>query len=139
MMKIAVTYENEQIFQHFGHTEQFKVYEVEDGKIISKVVVDTNGQGHGALAGLLKIIGADILICGGIGGGAQMALAEAGIKLYGGVGGSCDAAVEALLVNDLSYDPNVRCGHHDHGHGEDGHKCGDHGCGTHHCGEHSCH
>ena len=87
-MKIAVTYENGQIFQHFGHTEQFKVYEVEDGKIISKVVVDTNGQGHGALAGLLKIIGADILICGGIGGGAQMALAEAGIKLYGGVGGS---------------------------------------------------
>ena len=138
-MKIAVTYENEQIFQHFGHTEQFKVYTVEDGKILSAEVIDTNGQGHGALAGLLKIIGADVLICGGIGGGAQMALAEAGIKLYGGVNGSCDAAVEAVLANDLGYDPNVKCNHHDHDHGKSDHSCGDHGCGTHNCGGHSCH
>ena len=137
MMKIAVPYENEQIFQHFGHTEQFKVYEVEDGKIVSKAVVDTNGQGHGALAGLLQALSADILICGGIGGGAQMALAEAGIKLYGGVSGACDAAVEAFLANNLGYDPNVRCDHHEHGEG--GHNCGEHGCGTHHCGGQSCH
>ena len=100
-MKIAVTYENGQIFQHFGHTEQFKVYEIEDNTIISFKVIDTNGQGHGALAGLLKTLGADVLICGGIGGGAQMALADAGIKLYGGVSGSCDAAVEAFLAHNL--------------------------------------
>ena len=137
MMKIAVPYENEQIFQHFGHTEQFKVYEVEDRKIVSKAVVDTNGQGHGALAGLLQAISADILICGGIGGGAQMALAEAGIKLYGGVSGACDAAVEAFLANNLGYDPNVRCDHHEHGEGS--HNCGEHGCGTHNCGGQSCH
>ena len=87
-MKIAVTHENGQIFQHFGHTEQFKVYDVEDGKIVSKTIVDTEGQGHGALAGLLKTLGADVLICGGIGGGAQMALAGAGIAFYGGVSGS---------------------------------------------------
>ena len=130
-MKIAVTYENGQIFQHFGHTEQFKIYAVEGGKILSSEVIDTNGQGHGALAGFLKVIGADILICGGIGGGAQMALAEAGIKLYGGVSGSCDAAVEAFLANDLGYNPNVKCDQHDHEH--------DHGCGTHNCGGHSCH
>ena len=135
-MKIAVTYENEQIFQHFGHTEQFKVYEVEDGKILSSKVVDTNGQGHGALAGLLGAIGANVLICGGIGGGAQMALAEADIKLYGGVSGSCDEAVKALLAGTLGYNPNVRCNHHDH-HGE-GHTCGDHGCG-HNCSGNSCH
>ena len=138
-MKIAVTYENGQIFQHFGHTEQFKVYAVEDGKILSSEVIDTNGQGHGALAGLLKVIGADVLICGGIGGGAQMALAEAGIKLYGGASGSCDAAVEAFLANDLGYNPNVKCDHHDHEHSEGGHSCGEHGCGTHNCGGHSCH
>ena len=136
-MKIAVTYENGQIFQHFGHTEQFKVYDVDDGKIVSTTIVDTEGQGHGALAGLLKVIGADVLICGGIGGGAQMALAEAGIKLYGGVSGACDAAVEALLANDLGYNPNVRCDHHDHGEG--GHSCNDHGCGAHNCGTHNCH
>ena len=138
-MKIAVTYENGKVFQHFGHTAQFKVYEVEGNKIVSSKVVDTNGQGHGALAGLLKIIGADILICGGIGGGAQTALANAGIKLYGGVSGSCDAAVEALLMNSLGYNPNVRCDHHDHEHGNGEHNCGDHSCGTHNCSSNSCH
>ena len=135
-MKIAVAYENGQIFQHFGHTEKFKVFEVEDGKILSSEVIDTNGQGHGALAGLLKVIGADILICGGIGGGAQIALAEAGIKLYGGVSGSCDDAVNALLAGNLGYNPDVRCNHHDHEHGEGGHTCGSHGCGSHTCGHH---
>ena len=138
-MKIAVTYENGQIFQHFGHTEQFKVYDVEDGKIVSKTIVDTEGQGHGALADLLKTLGADILICGGIGGGAQTALAEAGIKLYGGVSGSCDTAVEAYLANNLGYNPNVKCDHHDHEHGNGAHSCGNHGCGTHNCGGHSGH
>jgi len=138
-MKIAVTYENGKVFQHFGHTAQFKVYEVEGNKIVSSKVVDTNGQGHGALAGLLKIIGADILICGGIGGGAQTALANAGIKLYGGVSGSCDAAVEALLMNSLGYNPNVRCDHHDHEHGNGEHNCGEHNCSTHNCSSHSCH
>ena len=132
-MKIAVTYENGQIFQHFGHTEQFKVYDVEDGKIVSKTIVDTEGQGHGALAGLLTVIGVDILICGGIGGGAQMALAEAGIKLYGGVNGSCDAAVEAYLANNLGYNPNVKCDHNDHEHGNGAHSCGNHDCGNHDC------
>ena len=103
-MKIAVTYENGQIFQHFGHTEQFKLQN-----------------------------GVDTLICGDIGGGAQAALDEAGIKLYGGVSGDVDAAVSALLSGNLGYDPNVHCDHHDHEHGEDGHTCGDHGCGKHSC------
>ena len=129
-MKIAVTYENGQIFGHFGHTEQFKIYTAENGKIISSEVIDTNGSGHGALAGLLSSLGVDALICGGIGGGAQMALAQAGIKLYGGVSGSSDAAVEALLGGTLGFNPNVKCDHHEH-HGE-GHTCGDHGCG-HNC------
>ena len=77
--------------------------------------------------------GVDTLICGGIGGGAQAALAEAGIKLYGGVSGDADAAVSALLSGNLGYDPNVHCDHHDHEHGEAGHTCGDHGCGKHSC------
>ena len=130
-MKIAATYENGQIFQHFGHTEQFKIYSTEDGKIINSEVVDTNGSGHGALAGLLSALGVDALICGGIGSGAQIALAKAGIKLYGGVRGSCDAAVEACLGGRLVFNPNVKCDHHEH-HSE-GHTCGNHGCG------HDCH
>ncbi|MBQ7835856.1 MAG: NifB/NifX family molybdenum-iron cluster-binding protein [Clostridia bacterium] len=130
-MKIAVTYENGEIFQHFGHTEQFKLYSVTDGKITNTQIVDTLGSGHGALAGLLSALGVDTLICGGIGGGAQSALANAGIKLYGGASGDADAAVEALLAGELAYDPNAKCDHHDH-HGE-GHSCGDHGCGSHSC------
>ena len=133
IMRIAVTYENGEIFQHFGHTEQFKLYEAVDGKIVHAEVVDTNGSGHGALAGFLMQNGVDTLICGGIGGGAQAALAEAGIKLYGGVSGDADAAVSALLNGNLGYNPNVHCDHHDHEHGEEGHTCGNHGCGKHSC------
>ena len=134
-MKIAVTYENGEIFQHFGHTEQFKVYEVESGAVVTSQVVDTNGSGHGALAGVLSALNADVLICGGIGGGAQMALAQAGIQLYGGVSGNADAAVAAFLEGTLEFNPNAQCNHHDHHHGE-GHVCGDHGCGSHNCGSH---
>ena len=136
-MKIAVTYADGLIFQHFGHTQQFKLYEVENGAIVSSQVVDTNGSGHGALAGLLGALNVNVLICGGIGGGAQMALQQAGIALYGGCSGDADTAVEDLLSGTLRFNPNVRCNHHDH-HGE-GHTCGDHGCGNdHHCGGH-CH
>ena len=100
-MKIAVTYENGQIFQHFGHCENFKVYDVEGEKILSAKVENAAGSGHGALAGFLKNLGVDTLICGGIGGGAKTALAEAGIKLFGGVSGDADAAAEALLKRNL--------------------------------------
>lgn len=132
-MRIAVTYENGMIFQHFGHTQQFKVYDVQDGKIVSAQVVDTNGSGHGALAGVLTALNADALICGGIGGGAQMALAAAGIRLYGGVSGSADAAAQALVDGKLAFNPNVQCSHHGEDHHGEGHTCGDHGCGSHSC------
>mgnify|MGYP003315399570 CR=1 FL=1 len=125
--KIAVTYENGEVFQHFGHTKEFKMYTVEDGKIVSSEIVPTFGSGHSLLADFLLLNGVSVLICGGIGGGAQMALAEAGIKLYGGCRGNADQAVENLLNNTLMYNPNVRCNHHDH-HGE-GHNCADHHCG----------
>ena len=130
-MKIAVTYENGQIFQHFGHTEQFKVYEVEDDKVVSSQVVGSEGQGHGALAGLLSGKGIDVLICGGIGGGAQAALAERGIELCSGASGSADEAVEAYLRGELQ-SAGCTCDHH----GE-GHTCGDHEDGGCHSG--GCH
>ena len=129
-MRIAVTYDNGDIFQHFGHSEQFKLYDVEDGKIVGEQVVDTNGSGHGALAGFLQAARVDALICGGIGMGAQMALADAGIRLSAGVQGSADAAAKALAEGTLEYDPNARCDHHEH-HGGD--------CGHDHCAEHHCH
>ena len=133
MTKIAVTYELGSVCQHFGRTEQFKIYDVDDEKreIVSSVVVDTNGAGHGALAWFLKDLGAEILICGGIGGGARMALDEAGIEVLPGVEGNADEAVAALLAGELVWDPEAECHHHDHEHG-------DHGCGG-GCREHDCH
>ena len=136
-MKIAVTYENGEIFQHFGHTEQFKLYDVENGRVTASAVVGTNGSGHGALAGMLRALGADTLICGGIGGGARQALAAAGIRLYGGASGDADRAVAALLAGTLAYNPDVQCSHHGHDEAHGG-SCGDHGCGGRHgntCGE----
>ena len=132
-MRIAVTYENGQVFQHFGHTAQFKFYDIEEGKLIASNVVDTNGRGHGALASLLGLVEVNVVICGGIGGGAQMALAAEGIEVYGGVSGDADKAVEAFLLGELDYNPNVQCSHHNEHHGE-GHTCGEHGCGEHSCG-----
>lgn len=132
IMRVAVTYENGDVFQHFGHTESFKIYDIENGSIVSERVVNTNGSGHGALAGFLMAADVDTLICGGIGGGAQMALREAGITFFGGVSGKADDAVKALVDGELEFNPDVRCNHHSHEHGE-GHTCGSHGCGHHGC------
>ena len=133
-MKIAATYDNGNIFQHFGKTETFKVYEVENNKVVSSEVISSNGTGHGALAGLLAAQGISVLICGGIGGGAQTALAEAGIEVCSGAQGNTDEAVEAYLKGELT-SAGTTCDHHHH---EEGHSCGDScgsncggGCGSH--------
>lgn len=122
-MRIAVTYEQGDVFQHFGHTEEFKVYEVEEGKVISSKIISSDGSGHSALAALLNDKGIDVLICGGIGGGAQAALSERGIELCAGASGNADEAVEAYLRGEL-VNTGANCDHH----GE-GHSCGEHGCG----------
>ena len=127
-MKITVTYNNGTIFQHFGKTEFFKVYETENNQVVSSEVISSNGTGHGALAGLLADQSVDVLICGGIGGGAQAALAEAGVELCSGAQGDADQAVEAYLKGEL-VSTGANCDHHH----EEGHSCGDHEEG-HSCG-----
>lgn len=122
-MKIAVTYEAGLVFQHFGHTGAFKVYDVKDGEIVKSEVVDTNGTGHGALAGMLLNLGVDALICGGIGGGARNALNMVGIEIYGGVTGDCDEAVMEFIAGNLDFNPEATCSHHGHEHR---HTCGEH-------------
>ncbi len=139
-MRIAVTYQDGQVFPHFGHTEQFKIYEVENNQVIRSMVIPSTGFGHGALADFLKQAGVQLVICGGIGGGAIAALNAAGILLKAGVGGEADLAVQHFLEGKL---PDVVpvCSHH-----AEGHSCGNHGedgsCGHHgtdgSCGEH-CH
>ena len=137
-MRIAVTYDYGEVFQHFGHTEQFKLYEVEDGKVISSEITGTDGSGHEAMAGFLADKGVDVLICGGIGDGAQAALTEAGIELCSGAAGDADEAVAAYLLGNL-VNSGVNCDHHHHEHGDDC-SCGDHDCSDYGCGGcHGCH
>lgn len=128
-MKVAVTYDSGEVFQHFGQCGQFKVYEVKEGKVTKEHIHNTNGSGHGALAGFLKELGVDTLICGGIGAGARNMLKEAGIKLYPGVQGNSDQSLNALIDGTLAYDPDTQCNHHHEG--ED-HECHNHGgtCGS---------
>lgn len=128
-MRIAVTYENGEVFQHFGHTELFRIYDVEDGKVTHRMTIRPIGAGHEAMAGVLKKAGADMLICGGIGSGAQQALEAMGIRLCAGVRGSSDAAVEAFLRGTLNYTTASNCTAHD-AEGGCGHDCG-HDCGHH--------
>ena len=123
-MKIAVTYENKNVFQHFGHTEYFKIYTVENQKVTSSEVISAKGSGHGALAGFLKDNGVNELICGGIGAGAKTALTEAGIKLFGGVTGDTDEIIDNYLNGILNYNTYTLCNHHDSDHKHE--NCGNH-------------
>ncbi len=125
-MRIAVTYDNENVFQHFGQTKLFKTYDVEDGKVVSAQLLDPQGLGHGALVGVLKNAGVDVLICGGIGPGAQNKLRAEGIQLFGGVSGKADDAVDQFLANTLAYNPDVTCNHGHHGDHGEGHNCNCH-------------
>lgn len=135
-MKIAITYENGNIFGHFGHTEHFKFYEIQEGAILSSEIVPVLGSGHGALAAFLKEKGVEALICGGIGGGAKAALSEAGIKLYPGCSGEADRQAEAFAAGNLQFNPNAECASHSH---EAGHSCSSHDHDSHHCGGHCGH
>ena len=121
----------------FIFTDSSIILDSLDNKVISSEVISSNGTGHGALAGLLAEQGISVLICGGIGGGAQSALAEAGIELCSGAQGDADTAVDAYLKGEL-VSTGVNCDHHHH---EDGHSCGSHenghSCGGHEDG-HSC-
>ncbi len=129
-MKLAVTYDNGQVFQHFGKTQQFKIYDIQEGKVGPSLVTGTGGQGHGALAGLLRGLGISVLICGGIGPGAQDALKSLDITVIPGITGDADQAVQDFVDGKLVPNTEALCNHH---HDGPAHTCGDHGCGTHTC------
>ena len=134
-MIIAVTSANGEVFQHFGHTPEFTLYETKGDELLGPRVIPTGENGHGALAGILDALGVEVLICGGIGGGAQMALDEIGVKVVGGASGKVTDVVAAFLKGELEVNPDFQCHHHDH---DAEHKCGEHGCGGHGCGGGNC-
>ncbi len=130
-MKLAITYDNGQVFQHFGKTQQFKIYDIQQGKVGPSLVTGTGGQGHGALAGLLRALGISVLICGGIGPGAQEALKSLDITVIPGITGDVDQAAQDFVDGKLVPNTEALCNHH---HDGPAHSCGDHGCGQHTCG-----
>ncbi len=131
-MKVAITYENGEVFQHFGRTPAFIIYDVENGEIKSQSILETGETGHGALAGFLQEAGADVLICGGIGGGAINAMNEAGITIFAGASGNTDDVIKSYLDGTLPQVGEATCDHHDHEHeGHEGHDCS-HGGHCHH-------
>jgi predicted Fe-Mo cluster-binding NifX family protein len=126
-MKIAVPTENEEVFQHFGQSRMFTVYETENGKVTTKELLDSSRSGHSALAGLLNLSAVNVVICGGIGGGARDMLKARGIQVVAGIEGRTDDAVKAYLNGELT-DAGSTCNHHEHEHGQD------HACSCHeHC------
>ncbi len=126
-MKVAVTYENGQVFQHFGRTPQFKIYDIAEGAIQSSWILDTEGTGHGALAGFLRDAGVEVMVCGGIGGGAIYAMNDLGIKVYAGASGNTDDVIESYINGTLLQIEGATCDHHDHENHEN-HECGHGGC-----------
>ncbi len=116
-MIIAATYENGQIFQHFGHTQQFKLYEVVNGEILSSRVIDNGGNGHEALTVYLRNLGVSRLMCGGVGGGAILALTSMGIEVFPGLTGNPDDYVLKIATGEMVPSTKSNCDHH-----------GDHGC-----------
>lgn len=122
-MKVAATYENGEVFQHFGRTEQFKVYEIQDGCVVSSDVVGTGGRGHGELVGVLRELGVSVLICGGLGAGARQGLEASGIRVCSGNSGDADAVAKRFADGTLEMRSEATCDHH----GED-HECS---CGRH--------
>lgn len=125
-MKIAVTCVNGEVFQHFGHCPSFLICDVENGKIVNSTMVDSSSSGCGALAGFLADLGVEVVICGGIGGGAKNHLAASGLQVLPGASGNALAQVESYIEGTLNYDPDSECDHHDH---DDNHQChGHHQC-----------
>lgn len=133
-MKIAVSYEDGNIFQHFGHSKMFKIYEIDGQNIVDTKIIEAQGSGHSALATMLDDINVDALICGGIGNGAMEALVQMGIEVCSGVSGDADEAVAEYLNGSLE-SQGVNCDHHNNG---EEHSCGHCGSDEEDCGCGSC-
>ena len=113
-MKIAVTYEKESgnVFQHFGKTQYFKLYEIENGQVLNSQVIDNGGNGHHALPPYLKSLGVETLILGNRGQGAIDAIAASGLKEIPGITGSADEAAALFAKGQLEGNFEAKCQHH---------------------------
>lgn len=125
-MKIAIPYLDGKVYEHFGKAKQFKIYDLDDaGNIISSEVIDSDAEGHEAVAAALSARMVSIVICGNMGEGAQAALAQFGIIPFSGAEGEADKVIESFVKGDITSEGcNCGCG----GNCGDGEGCGG-GCG----------
>lgn len=132
---IAVPVENDRIFQHFGKSTKFRIYEIVGNAVRKSETLDTGGIGHEELALWLLTHGVNAVICGNIGPGSQGALMAAGIVALAGVDDAADDAIAKLLDGTLEALRDLaNCA--GHGGGGCGGHCGGHCGGT--CGHGGC-
>lgn len=125
-MIVAVSFEEGEIFQHFGHTEFFKLFTIEKGIIKDSRIVSADGAGHSEIVDFLVKNKVDVLVCGGIGAKAVSFLSEAGIEVFAGNVGKVDDAITKFIKGELNKTDVSNCEEKAHG---DSH-CGDGDC---HC------
>ncbi|WP_334308253.1 NifB/NifX family molybdenum-iron cluster-binding protein [Anaerocolumna sp.] len=115
MKRIAVaTDENHNVFQHFGKTQAFTIYELEGKDLKSKNTLSSNGAGHSELVTLLSENNIDVVICGGVGLHAMEGLMEAGMLVIPGAQGDVDVVTASYLDGSLQASEGPTCDHHDH-------------------------
>lgn len=112
-MRIAVASEGTKITEHFGHCINFMVYDVENGKIVKEVSTPNPGHKPGFLPNFLADMGVNVIISGGMGGGAVDIFNERDVEVVIGIPGDSKTAVEKYLKGELKSTGSV-CHEHQH-------------------------
>lgn len=118
-MKIAVACMGKQVGGHFGHCENFTIFEAKNGKIASENSIPNPGHRPGFLPNFLGDMGVEVIIAGGMGGAVEI-FNERRIEVIVGVEGDARAAVESYLRGELKSTGSV-C--HEHAYEDE---CGGH-------------
>ncbi|MGI6778105.1 MAG: NifB/NifX family molybdenum-iron cluster-binding protein [Acetivibrionales bacterium] len=119
MIKIAVASDNDMVTEHFGHCSNFNIFEAEDNQIVKSESIPNPGHRPGFLPNFLNDMGVNVIISGGMGGGAIEIFNEKGIEVIVGASGNAKATVEAYLKGSLESTGSI-C--HEHQHHD---KCGE--------------
>jgi len=112
-MKIAVASENNMVTEHFGHCEGFNIFEVENNEIVKSESFPNPGHKPGFLPNFLNDMGVNVIISGGMGGGAVEIFNDKNIEVITGAKGSAKAAANSYLKGELESTESI-CHEHKH-------------------------
>lgn len=125
-MKIAIPYNEGNVFEHFGRTKSFKVYDLQNGVIENTVFINADGSGHSELISMLKSVDVELVLCGGIGGKAIQMFNNLGIDVYTGATGNTDDVLRGFMDGSLKLNNTSTCDHHHDDSEEHSCHCHDH-------------